>query len=74
MDLAQNCYLTISKCLEKVGNTKKLLYYFKKHKQYNNSLLHKKTNPKIADLEIQFGTTYKEKQFIAQQAKAIKKK
>ena len=34
----------------------------------------KKTNPKIADLEIQFGTTYKEKQFIAQQAKAIKKK
>ena len=35
--------------------------------------MHKKTNPKIADLEIQFGTTYKEKQFIAQQAKAIKK-
>ena len=73
LDLAQNCYLIISECHEKLGNTKESLYNFKKHKQYNDSLLNIETYSKIAELEIQFDTAKKEKQIIQQQAEAKQK-
>ena len=73
LDLVQNCYLFISECHEKLGDTKESLYNFKKHKEFSDRLLSKETTSKIAELEIQFDTTKKEKQIIEQRAEAKQK-
>ena len=73
LDLVQNCYLFISECHEKLGDSKESLYNFKKHKEFSDRLLSKETTSKIAELEIQFDTTKKEKQIIEQRAEAKQK-
>ena len=73
LDLVKNCYLIISKCQEKTGNTTNALINYKKFSQFNDSLINKETNSKIAELEIKFDTAKKEKQIIAQQAQSKQK-
>lgn len=73
LDLIKNCFHVIAQSYEKLGNTKESLSNFKKYIQYKDSILNKETNTKIAELEIQFETTKKEKQIIQQQAEAKQK-
>ena len=54
-------YQSISRCYELMNNAPEALLNFKKYTQYKDSLLNKETNAKIAELEIQFETSKKEK-------------
>ena len=54
-------YQSVSRCYELMNNAPEALLNFKKYTQYKDSLLNKETNAKIAELEIQFETSKKEK-------------
>ncbi len=73
LDLMKNCYQVIASCHEKLGNTNESLSNYKKYNQYKDSLTNKETNSKIAELEIQFDTSKKEKQILQQQSDAKQK-
>ena len=73
LDLIQNCYQAISKSNDLLGNDKEALVNFKNFILYKDSILNKETNSKIAELDIKFETTKKEKQIIQQQAEVKKR-
>lgn len=59
--LIQYSYLKLSESQERHNNPHEALKNYKKYSQYNDSLINKETNSKVAELEIRFETNKKEK-------------
>ncbi len=73
LDLIKNCYLELSKSYEKNTNPIQALYHYKLYSKYKDSLSNQEMNNKIAELDIKFETSKKEKQIIKQQAEVKKR-
>jgi len=71
--LIKNCYLELSKSYEKNTNPIQALYHYKLYSKYKDSLSNQEMNNKIAELDIKFETSKKEKQIIKQQAEVKKR-
>lgn len=67
-DLTQYNYNKIADCYEKLGNYREAFSNFKLYSTYKDSILNQKRNDKIAELEIKFEASEKEKQLLESQA------
>jgi signal transduction histidine kinase len=73
LDLITNCHQIISESYEQMGNQKEALVNFKLYTKYNDSLINKDTNSKIAELDVKFETAKKEKLLLQKEAEAKQK-
>ena len=64
LDLIQNSYKMLSQNYEALNNKDAALLNYKLYSTYKDSLLNKETNSKVAELEVKFDTTEKEKQLL----------
>jgi len=62
--LEKSVYSDLSEIYEKVNDYKNALYYQKLHKQLADSLINVETNKAVANLQVQFETSEKEKALI----------
>lgn len=72
-DLIQYNYKKLSECYEKMGKKDLALDNFKLFTQYKDSLFNLETNNKIAELQIQFDTSNKEKLLLQKEMESKKK-
>ena len=70
LDLTQYCYEMLSKNYESINDKNAALINYKLFTIYKDSILNKDTNSKIAELDIKFETTKKEKQLLQQEIDA----
>ncbi|TRX41512.1 tetratricopeptide repeat-containing sensor histidine kinase [Flavobacterium restrictum] len=73
LDLISNCHEIIAQTQEHLGNQKEALVNFKLFKKYSDSLINKDTNSKVAELDIKFETTKKEKLLLQKEAESKQK-
>ena len=64
LDLTQYCYKMLSENYEAVNDKEAALKSYKLYTTYKDSILNKDTNSKIAELDIKYETTKKEKQLL----------
>jgi signal transduction histidine kinase len=62
--LSQDNYKRLAQCYELLGKYELALVNYKNFSEYKDSLLNKETNSKIAELEIGFETSKKEKELV----------
>lgn len=64
LDLTQYCYKMLSENYEALNNKEAALNNYKLYTTFKDSILNKDTNSKIAELDIKYETTNKEKQLL----------
>lgn len=60
--LANQLFKGISENYETLGNHNKALHFYKLHKTYQDSIINEQTNKSIANLQVKYETTEKEKE------------